>query len=318
LDAGAETKVPLPQTIMYNESKGMNAMFSSIMSRVHDTVDMMMVPHVKFNDRASPADHEVWFNTLEPVRRTAKNIYRYQGDSYNFDRSQEYMAFAVELRFYFEHGLNDETLQIWKQTMGVKTAVSLMHGLLMHIVLQGLSGIFKTLFRNGLVTLASVIVATEVRREALISLDIKGDDYTLETTLPIDVARATEVLAWKFNLSAKLWGCDYLYFCSRYWIWVDGWWYWVADPERKFESLCGAVAVNEHGETVLAEKWQSLRDDLRHYNNGLVVEELARAVVATNTRRTRPPVMLIGGLAQLAESRDEFFSFYGPPEVVGL
>lgn len=318
LDPGADAKVPLPQTIMYNESKGMNAMYSSIMSRFHDVVDAMMLPSVKFNDRSSPAEHEIWFNTLQPLRATAPVVHRYQGDSFNFDRSQELMAFSVELQFYKEHGLDEQTLDIWKQTMGVKTAVSLMHGILMHIVLQGLSGIFKTLFRNGLVTLASVIVATRVTRQTLISLDIKGDDYTLETNVPVDVAYAVRVLAWKFNFSAKLWGCDYLYFCSKYWVWCDGWWYWVTDPERKFEALCAAVAVNDKGETVLSEKWTSLREDLRHYDNGAVVEELANAVLATNTRRLRPPVMLIGGLANLAENRDEFFSFYGPTELVGV
>nr|QKS69535.1 RNA-dependent RNA polymerase [Erysiphe necator associated bluner-like virus 1] len=318
VDPGAHEKVPLPQTIMYNESKEYNAMYSSQLARFQSVVESLMRPNIQFNDRRSPADHEIWFNSLEPVRRTAKTLYSYQGDSYNFDRSQELTAFSVELEFYRRHGLDEHTLELWKQTMGVKTAVSLMHGVLMHIVLQGLSGIFKTLFRNGLVTLASVVDATRITPETLVSLDIKGDDYTLETVVPIDVARAVEVLAWRYNFSAKLWGCDYLYFCSKYWVQVDGWWYWVTDPERKYESLCAAVAVDSKGDTTLAEKWTSLKDDLRHYNNGLVVEELARAVQAANPRRTRPPLALIGGLARFAEDRDAFFAFYGPAEVVGL
>jgi len=318
LDPGANEKVPLPQTIMYNESKEYNAMYSSQLARFQDTVESLLRPNVRFNDRRSPADHEIWFNSLQPIRRTAKTLYRYQGDSYNFDRSQELASFCVELEFYRRHGLDEATLELWKQTMGVKTAVSLMHGVLMHIVLQGLSGIFKTLFRNGLVTWASVVDGAQLSPDTLVSLDIKGDDYTIETIAPIDIAHASEVLAWKYNFSAKLWGCEYLYFCSKYWLYIDGWWYWVADPERKYESLCAAVAVDSSGDAPLSEKWISLRDDLRHYNNGLVAEELAVAVAATNTRRSRPPLALIGGLASLAENRDDFFSFYGPVELVGL
>jgi len=318
LDPGANEKVPLPQTIMYNESKEYNAMYSSQLARFQDAVESFLRPNVRFNDRRSPADHEIWFNSLQPIRRTAKSVYRYQGDSYNFDRSQELASFCVELEFYRRHGLDEGTLELWKQTMGVKTAVSLMHGILMHIVLQGLSGIFKTLFRNGVVTWASVVDAANLSPDMLVSLDIKGDDYTIETIVPIDISRASEVLAWRYNFSAKLWGCEYLYFCSKYWLYVDGWWHWVTDPERKYESLCAAVAVDASGDAPLSEKWVSLRDDLRHYNNGLVVEELATAVAATNTRRTRPPLALIGGLANLAENRDAFFAFYGPVELVGL
>lgn len=316
VDDAAASKVPLPQTIMYNESKSMNALYSSIMSRFHDTVDSMMLPNVSFNARHSPADHEVWFNSVEPIRRTCSRLYRYQGDSFNFDRSLELAAFSVELCFYRRHGLDAETLHRWKSTMGVKRAVSLMHGLVAYIILQGLSGIFKTLFRNGLVTLACVVVSAKLDRQTLVSLDVKGDDYTVETSRPLDTAEATKTMAWGFNLSAKFFESEYLHFCSKYWVQVDGWWYWVADPDRKFESVCAAVVTNECGEDKLSEKWVSLRDDLRHYDNGLVMLELVKAVFAQG-KRSREPLGLVYGLGALAESRDAFFRFYGPAERIG-
>lgn len=316
VDELAHTKVPLPQTIMYNESKGMNAMYSSILSRFHDATDGMLRPQVKFNDRKSPAEHEMWFNTLEPLRKSCKRVYGYHGDSFNFDRSLELMAFTVELEFYRTHGLNAETLELWKETMGVKQAVSLMYGIVMHIVLQGLSGIFKTIFRNGLVTLASVVECTKVTRDSLVSLDVKGDDYTIETNVPIDTGRAVKLLAWKYNFSAKLSEDDYLWFCSKVWIKVDDWWYWVTDPVRKFESVSAAQVVNDGGDECLAEKWVSLRDDLRLYDDGIIMEQLALAVYAKGGR-SRPPYGLVGGLSQLADDKNFFMAFYGAAEKIG-
>jgi len=280
-------------------------------------VDRLTVPGVRFNSRSSPAEHELWFNSLEPVRASCDKIHRYQGDSFNFDRSLEVMAFTVELEFYRQHGLDEDTLARWKVTMGPKKAVSLMHGLLMHIVLQGLSGIFKTLFRNGIVTMLAVVDAARLEKGMVVSLDVKGDDYALETNRPVDVAKAVQSLAWKYNFSAKFFESVGVYFCSKFWIYSEGWWHWVADPVRRFESVCAAVSVDNTGDVKLSERWQSLRDDLRHYDNQVVMDALCEAVCEQYGVHHRVR-SLVAGLAALARDRDRYFSFYGPTEVVGL
>jgi len=66
----------------------------------------------------------------------------------------------------------------------------------------------------------------------------------------------------------------------------------------------------------LSQRWQALRDDLRHYDNGLVMEALANAV--KGRRRLKfSPRGLIGGLTLWAENKASFFSAFGAEEVIG-
>lgn len=314
VDQKAGGSVSLPQTIMYNESGGMNAMYSSIMSRFHDVIVSLSRPGFRLNDKASPAAHEVWFNSLNSVRTGEE--YRYEGDLYCYDRSQEHMALGFEMVFYRRHGLNKETLEIWSRTHGAKRAVSMMYGVVLTVVLQGLSGIFKTLMRNGLICWGAVVTSCRLQYCDILSLDIKGDDFLLESTRSIAVTRANVTFALTFNLSSKFYDVDVMYFCSKYWILVDGWWYWVADPLRKVEAVGASVRSSECLDSGLEERWRSFVDVMRHYDNGLVVDALAVAV-QQRMNLCFKPLGLITGLGKLAADRAAYFDSYGPEEFVG-
>lgn len=315
VDRGAAGKVALPQTIMYNESSGMNAMFSSMLTRFHMLMERLLRPEIRMNSRDSAAEHEVWFNQHEARRASCRSIYRYEGDLFCYDRSQEHVGLTCEAEFYRRMGLSEETLAIWSRTHGVKKATSMMLGVVIWIAQQGLSGIFKTLFRNGFICLTAVVNSCRLTREDIITLDVKGDDFLLEMNRRVDTSVAVAGFALEFNLSTKFYGVDVAYFCSKYWVKVGNYWYWVADPVRRIESLSAAV-VCDGKRDVLGEKWVSLREDLRHYDNGLVVEALASAVCERMGLSFMPQGIILG-LAALAADKDEFMKFYGPEEKIG-
>jgi len=314
LDAGAASKVQQPQTIMYSESKSANAMYSAMCTRFFHALDSFLLPNVRFNHRQSPWEHEEWFNSLNPVRASCTSLHSYEGDIWNYDRSQEMFGFAVEFELYRRTGLNAAVLEKWKETHGEKRAVSAMYGILMYLVQQGLSGIYKTLLRNGVICLAAVVFSTDLQRGDLVSLSVTGDDCLLEMNRTLGVGMVVDGMALAFNLSVKFYGVDVMYFCSRYWVEVDGWWYWVKDPVKQFESSATAIIVGGGGAT-LVERHVALRDDLRHYDNALVCDALAKAVKGRMGLRFEPHG-LIRGLAAWASSLCEMARAFGPEEVI--
>lgn len=316
MDMGAAEKVHLPQTIMYSDQKTVNAKYSAMQTRFFKAVRSMMRPNVSFNNRDSPMEHELWFNSCQGLRSTSPQVWAYEGDIFCYDRSQDHVGQVLELCFYRRHGLNEATLRKWSETHGVKKATSMMFGIVAYIVLQGLSGIWKTLFRNGLLCLGALVYSAELRPEDIVTIDVVGDDFALEANRPVAVGMVVEHFALVFNLTSKLYGTDILYICSKYWLHVDGWWYFVQDPIRKFESLSNAVAASEKLDEKLSEKWISLRDDLRHYDNGIVMEALGEAVRIRLGRR-RSPMGIIRALATFAADRNAYLNSFGAEEWIG-
>jgi len=314
VDAAAHAKVQLPQTILYSEQSPVTAKYSAMHTRLYEVVRSMLRPNISFNNRDSPADHEVWFNSCQGLRDSCEEVIGVEGDITCYDRSQEHMMLLFELTWYRRHGLSRDTLHLWEQTHGVKRALSMMYGVVMYIVLQGVSGIFKTLFRNGLMCWGAVIYALDLRREDIISLDIVGDDFLAELSRRVCLERALDVYTLTCNFTVKLGRPEVLGICSREWIYVRGWWYFVVNPVKRIESVSRALVVNAPMDQ-LEEKWRSLVDDLRHYDDALVMEVLAEAV-KKRYALVREPRAIIRALATMAYSRSKYFASFGPEEVV--
>lgn len=318
VDPGAAAKVPLPQTILYNESSTTNTMYSAMLGHVHKALDAMMKPQFKLNLRGAPAEFERWFNSLQPVRQSVERVYAYEGDSYNYDSSLELMAASVVLCLYRKLGFDGVLYEKYKQIYGVKRAASLMYGVLMRFANQGVSGVFDTLFRNGLVTFVAVIETVGLPASQIVSLAVTGDDYLLETAVPVQTGAVVEGLALKFNLSAKFFAVEHMYFCSRYFVRVDGWWYWVADPFKKYEKACSALTVGKAGQDVVRDLHDSLQVDCRHYDDYRVLEALCHAVANRMEKADKPPYAIVQTLAGWCASYDRFRAQRLPATTVGL
>jgi len=313
-EEGAEYKVDHAQTILFLENSSTNAMYSAILRRFKRCVNECMRAEVKLNAQESDEEHEEWYNSLEPLRKSMRTTYSYEADIRCYDRSQEHVALGVDIEFYKRHGLDASRLKIWEQTHGPKRAVSMMFGVVLVLALSGVSGIFKTLMRNGIVNLASLLVSTNMQRRDIVTLDIKGDDLDLEVCRPLAVETAIEKMSLTFNLSAKFKTNDVRYMCKQFRIRKGGRWYFMADPWARVQSLCTPITLGSKDDS-LVERWESLRSELRHYDNGLMVDEVAE-VAQKYYHTTQPLYGFARGLAKIVSDRTCFFKFFKAPERV--
>jgi len=281
---------------------------------VKKVVDEMLRPEISLNAQESDAEHEAWYNSQESRRRSFRRTYSYSADVKCYDRSQEHVALKLELEFYRRLGLSRERLEIWERTHGVKTAISMMYGVMISVVLSGVSGIFKTLFRNGLINLAALLWATQVKREEIVVLDIKGDDSDLETSILLKVETAVSRMALTLNLSSKFFTSDVRYMCKSFRIRKFGRWFFVPDPWARVQSVCTPLWIERHDDS-LSERWVSLVDDLRHYDNSIILDEVAVAAAQYYGLKFIPNGMVLG-LAALRASKDEYMRFFLPAELV--
>lgn len=313
-DFAVDGKIDHAQTIMYLENSSTNAFFSAQVRRFKRCVDECMRPEVKLNAQESDVEHESWYNSLESLRVSCGKTYSYGVDIHCYDRSQEHVGLAVRSEFYRVHGLSVERLKQWEIMYGPKRAVSMMFGIALMINLCGISGVFDTLWRNGIINMAALVVSTGINREDVIMLDIKGDDVDAEFRRPVLVETAVEGMSLTYNLSAKFFTNDVRYMCKQFRIRLLGRWFFMADPWARAQSAATPQVVDGKDGTMM-ERWISLGADLRHYDNGLLVDEVAR--VAQQYYHT--PVPLYGfarSLSKFVQDKGSFFSFFSSPVLV--
>jgi len=313
-DENSETKVDHPQTILFSESGMMNAYYSSMTKRFKRCVDECLLDEISLNSQRSPEDHEAWYNAQEPRRRSCGATYSYAADVKCFDRAQDQVPLRVDVEFYRRHGLDERTIKVWQQTHGVKKALSMAFGVVLWITLGGVSGIFKTLLRNGIVNLAAVIKSTGIQRGDIVVADIKGDDFDLEVRRPLSAEVVIEKMAVNFNLSAKFFTSSVRYMNKEFRIKVGGRWVFVADMWARSQSALTPVQISNHSD-LLSERWQSLASDLRHYQNGIYLDEACKAA-QQYYRMDRPPYGLAYALSKFARDKNAYYNFFNPPILV--
>jgi len=302
------------QTILYLENGAINAAYSAMTKRFKKCFDEMLRPNVQVNAQFNLQEHEDWYNSLNSERASRVATTSYSVDAKSYDRSQENVGLKAELRFYARTGLNKERLDVWRQTHGSKKAVSLMFGLVLTMALGGVSGIWKTLLRNGLIMAFSVVYSSAVTRQALVMLDVKGDDVDMEVDGPLDVNGTVEHMGLAFNLSAKFFTNNVRYFCKQFRIWMWGRWWFVADPWARIQSVATPVVMGNSADA-LAMRWESVRPDLIHYDNGALVDAAAEAAQQYYGLQV-VPYGCARSLARFCVDRASYYNFFGPVERV--
>lgn len=313
-EAGAESKVDHAQTIMYLENKSTNGMYSSITRRFKKALDEMMRPEVALNPQWGEEEHEEWYNSLEAVRRSFPATYSYGSDIRCYDRSQEHPGLRAEMALYRRMGLNRERFERWERTHGPKRAMSMMWGVVFVMVLGGVSGLWKTLLRNGLINLMAVIVTSGITYRDLVMIDVKGDDMDLELSRPLNVADTADGLGAMFNLSAKFFTNDVRYMCKKFRVRVKGRWYFITDPWTAVQSLCTPIRMGGERDALI-ERWKSLVANLRHYQNGILVD----AVVEAAQVYYGIPHCFAGmayALSMFARDEQRYCNFFEPPKLI--
>jgi len=314
-DGDSDVKADHPQTIMYLDNSSTNAMYSSITRRFKKCLDECLRPNISLNSQRSVEEHENWYNEQDAVRQSFPATVSYAADIKTYDRAQECVGLKCETRFYARMGLNKERLAIWEQTHGPKKAMSMLYGVVISMVWGGVSGLWKTLLRNGLINLMAVLMATNIDRNSIVMLDIKGDDMDAEFSRAVAVEAAVERMSLTFNLSAKFFTNDVRYMCKEFRLRINGRWCFVADPWARLQSALTPVWVGNRDDT-LQEKWVSMGADLRGYDNGLKVDAVAEAA----QQFYKLPIVPYGitrALAKFVSNRGSYFKFFSPMELVG-
>jgi len=313
-EVGADSKVTHSQTIMYLNESSVNGMYSSITRHVNSCISECLRPNIKLNPQWSAQESEDWYNSVEPIRRSAGRTYSYSADSSDYDRSQEHPCLLFEMAFYRRLGLTKERFDIWIKEHGKKKAMNMTYGIVVNVVLSGISGDWKTLLRNGLIQLAALVVSADLSRDDIVCLEIKGDDMDGEFRRPIKVETAVERMSLIFNLVSKFNTNDVRYFCKDFRIKVCGRWIQIADPWPRVQSLCTPVWV-DGAKVDMGERWVSLCADLRHYDN-----EIAITAVAEATKQYYGldivPYGMCRALSRMLSDRSAYMSFFHPPELV--
>lgn len=315
-EPGAQRKVDHAQTIMYLENKTTNAHYSAQTRRFKRCLDEMLRPEVALNSQRTPAEHEEWYNSLSGQRASCGSTHLCASDIRCYDRSQEHPALLCEMEFYKAMGLNKATYDKWIRTHGVKVAASSMYGLVLRMVAGGVSGLWKTLLRNGLINLFAIVVSAGLTRNDIVMCDIKGDDMDLELSRPIDVEKTSSGMCRMFNLSAKISGADIRFMCKDFRFKKNGRWYHMRCPWAAWQSVLSPVWLDT-SEAALGERWNSLVDGLRHYDNGILVDEVANLAARyygmpgafKGMARALSKVIAEGG-------RSEFVKLFGTPVLV--
>jgi len=314
-DEGAEATVAHSQSIFFLENSSTNAMYSSIMRRVNACIAECLRPNIKVNAQWSDEESEEWYNSIEPVRRATGKTYSYSSDSKAFDRSQDHLCLAFEMAFYRRLGLTGQRFDRWCLEHGSKRAMSFAFGIILRIVLCGISGDWKTLLRNGLIQLAANIISADIRREDIVTLEIKGDDMDGEFRRPLQVETAVDRMSLTFNLASKFNTNSVRYFCKKFRLKIFGRWVEVADPWVKVQSVCTPVWID--GPKVdMKEKWESLCSTLRHYDNEIVMTALAEATQQFYSLKIAP-YGLCRALTRFKRDKNAYMGFFNPPMLIG-
>nr|QHD64840.1 RdRp [Erysiphe necator associated ssRNA virus 1] len=311
-EAEADKKIDHSQTIMFQENSSVNAMYSSITRRVKRCFDECLRPEISMNAQESDEAHEQWYNSLNDLRKAYTKTYCYSADIRCYDRSQEHVALRCYLTLCKKLGLDEERLARWEQAYGAKRAACGFFGLILSIVLSGISGSWDTLFRNGCVNLISTVYSADLERGDIVMMDIKGDDIDAEFSKPLNVTTTVEKLSNVMNLSAKFFTVDVRYMCKQFRLKVGDWWYFVSDPWVKTQGVCTPITIDSQDQK-MAERWQSLVADLRHYDNGLLVDAVAEAA-QQHYASEMPLYGMARALSKMRGSTAAFHAFYKSPE----
>lgn len=302
------------QTIMFLQNQSTNAYYSSQVRLFKKCFDECLRPNIRINSDDDDVAHEDWYNSLNPIRASVGRTHSYMVDTRCYDRSQEHVALKTELMLYKFMGLNEQTLAIWEQTHGSKKASCMMYGVFIRVVLGGISGIFKTLLRNGVLTAISIVFAAELTARNIITFDVKGDDVDLETRDPVDVEKAITRSGLAFNFSSKFMGTSIRYMCKQFRVFKFGRWHFLPDIWAKAQSLCTPVWLGNHEES-LHDRWVSFSDSMRYAKD---FELLTLAAEVTRSFYSLPTSIcdVAYSLSSLARDERKYINFFKAPRVV--
>jgi len=241
-------------------------------------------------------------------------------DFSKFDKSQQAMALRLEYYIYYMLGLDVDALNNWIRGNLVSN-VSTDIGVRFLLALQRKSGTPTTTLGNTIVTMAAIASTYDISSYGYCMFI--GDDFIMKTNAKLSLSQIESRLRFLYNLSGKVICSNYGYFASSYIIDEPTACGVVADPIKRalsFRDLSVELRKMRKGagvieKNLIREHYESYKDIMVGYSNGILMEALARAVayrVTCNGNKDGGATVypLLQGLYTLTTSFEHFETLY--------
>nr|ATS94407.1 RNA-dependent RNA polymerase [Podosphaera prunicola tobamo-like virus] len=307
-DAKPVTVYPTVQTVMFH-NKRVNAFFGPLMREANTRLLKVLRPEVLFNKGKNLNDIELHLSATMMGSETTTII---ENDFSDYDRSQKEVAFCLDEIALDYLGLNPDDLDMWMSGHYKHSNINFSLGLKVNLMYQRKSGDVTTAFLNTVLNMTALVFGLNLGRNELVSAMFLGDDSWLQLKKSSDlrtrVLQCSTRIAVHFNGEAKTAYFNTGYFCGYYILNDAEGVKLAADPIKRSVKL-GRWDVKNIA--ALKENWISFGDLMRNYDNEIVQEKLAEAVVERTPLATYGQIkLLVEALNSLKNSYKEFRNMY--------
>jgi len=291
------------QTIMFQPSKATNAYFSSIMSEVNDCADDILDSHVLVNLRRDKVVAENVWNSSKQRTEGVIGEKVVDVDIGQCDKSQTEFNLMLYIYLLKQLGMPLELEEFFDMLVGKKKATAWESNLAMWFMWQVVSGLFYTIGVNSWVVAMATIYSLGVEKRDLSSMLVGGDDVLLRVVLRVTLDEASDCFASLFNFEVKVFETLDPYWCGRYIVGIEGYDFFVKDPERLYSALAKYQLKGYDPK----EAFVSFVDDTSAYQWQECVEAVGKAAQRRNARRVSL-LPIAQGIATIRTSEELFLS----------
>lgn len=240
LEDGGHIKFPAPQAIAY-QSKQINAYFCTIGKQLKTRlIAAMKENNIFYTDMSIDEFVEVLNIRIPPCVQT--NVYNdiLEIDMSKYDKSQSHLALMCDIIIFIRLGAPYEFLVLYVLMHAFSKLTSISTGLQAFVSYQRKSGDFFTLGGNSFYSFISVLYSLsemDYDIESIFGL-WSGDDSLLFLKTPLERPEVLlNQLSHVFNLEAKIFKYDCLYFCSKFLVHDGNTWAVFPDPWKMLIKL---------------------------------------------------------------------------------
>lgn len=298
------------QTIAY-KTKEENAIFCGIMNEIKRRLICMLRGNIVIYQDMTVGELELVINKRMP-RKAKKTLRSLEIDISMYDKSQGVIALKFECEIMRMFGVPEFLVETWYKMHETADLRTLNEGVTISVTYQRKSGDAMTFLGNTLFLLGVLSTQFELKDMALVLA--AGDDSLLLSEE--DFEDRIYELSNTYNLEAKMFTYDSLYFCSKFIIIKEDVVRVVPDFAKVLIKLGRKDLVNaKHVEDYRI----SLRDLLKCYNNHdtltYLQEAMAERYLFSDESRSVPDMFsVMAHLLSFLESTDAFASlFYRNP-----
>ncbi|UHK03236.1 MAG: polyprotein [Hangzhou merodon fulcratus virga-like virus 1] len=228
----------------------------------------------------------------------------YELDISKYDKSQGELALLFDVRMMRALGIPEYICRLWITAHTVTTLTDRKAGIKSRVIYQRKSGDPFTFLGNTLHLMGAIGIVVDLSK--VVMAVFAGDDSGIFTTEELSIENV-DVFLSVFNLEAKLFKRENLYFCSKFLIYEDCKWHFIPDILK----LVGKLGRKDLRNFEHAEEYRiSLCDLLSGVDNKRIIPSLNRAL---NERYPSPVfdhTLIIQTLNRIVNNRNEFERLY--------